>query len=76
MFIHSWSTLRPIQVSAHVRRIEAVEKNLKALAESTAGKEDVTKLRSEMKKLHDGLHVGQFCHIWRYLCTHYYHRVP
>lgn len=67
------------QVSAHVRRIETVEKELKALAERTAAKEDVryranrssppspfnrqlqvTRLRTEMKKLYDGLHIGVF----------------
>jgi len=30
---------------------------LKALADSTAGKEDVQKVRAEMKKVYDGLHV-------------------
>ncbi|QRV86579.1 hypothetical protein RhiJN_14597 [Ceratobasidium sp. AG-Ba] len=39
------------KVSSHVRRIEEVEKDLKALAESTAGKEDVQRVRGEMKKL-------------------------
>ncbi|KAF9519657.1 hypothetical protein BS47DRAFT_1076996 [Hydnum rufescens UP504] len=55
------------KVSAHVRRIEAVEKDLKALAESTAGKDDITKLRAEMKKLYDGLHVEFLdlrAHVW------------
>lgn len=46
------------QVSAHVRRIEAVEKDLKALSESSATKEDISRVRAEMKKLYDGLHVG------------------
>ena len=60
-----------------MRRIETVEKELKALAERTAAKEDVgylanvssppsrfnchlqvTRLRAEMKKLYDGLHIG------------------
>ena len=49
-----------IQVSAHVRRIEAVEKELKALSESSATKEDISRVRGEMKKLYDGLHVGEF----------------
>jgi hypothetical protein len=35
-----------------------VEKELKALAERTAEKNDVTKLRAEMKQLYDGLHIG------------------
>ena len=76
------------QVSAHVRRIETAEKELKALAERTAAKEDVsylanrssppsrfdrllqvTRLRAEMKKLYDGLHIGALVsHIFS-LCT-------
>lgn len=47
-------------MSAHVRRIEAVEKDLKALADSTAGKEDLSRVRAEIKRLYDGLHVGQY----------------
>ena len=47
------------KVSAHVRRIEAVEKELKALSESSATKEDISRVRAEMKKLYDGLHVGK-----------------
>lgn len=37
-----------------------MEKDLKALAEGSAGKEDVSRLRAEMKKLYDGLHVGEW----------------
>jgi heme oxygenase len=48
-----------LQVSAHVRRIEAVEKDLKALGEASASKEDISRVRAEMKKLYDGLHVGR-----------------
>ena len=48
------------KVSAHVRRIEAVEKELKALSESSATKEDISRVRAEMKKLYDGLHVGEW----------------
>ena len=47
------------QVSAHVRRIEAVEKDLKALSDTASSKEDLSRLRAEMKKLYDGLHVGE-----------------
>jgi hypothetical protein len=47
-------------VSAHVRRIEAVEKDLKALADSSAGKEDLSRVRAEIKRLYDGLHIGQW----------------
>jgi hypothetical protein len=42
-----------------VRRIEAVEKDLKALSESSALKDDISRLRAEVKKLYDGLHVGE-----------------
>ncbi|KAI0755129.1 hypothetical protein C8Q80DRAFT_412278 [Daedaleopsis nitida] len=55
------------KVSAHVRRIEAVEKELKALSESSATKEDISRVRSEMKKLYDGLHVEFLdlrAHVW------------
>ena len=43
-----------------MRRIEAVEKDLKALSESSATKEDISRVRAEMKKLYDGLHVGRY----------------
>lgn len=46
------------QVSEHVRRIEAVEKDLKALRDSSVPKDDLSRLRTEVKKLYDGLHVG------------------
>jgi len=46
------------QVSTHLKRIEAVEKDLKALSETTTAKDDFTKLRAEVKKLYDGLHIG------------------
>ena len=49
-----------VKVSAHVRRIEAVEKELKAISESSATKEDISRVRAEMKKLYDGLHVGKW----------------
>jgi hypothetical protein len=47
-------------VSAHVRRIEAVEKDLKALSDASASKDDISRSRAEVKKLYDGLNVGQF----------------
>jgi hypothetical protein len=47
------------KVAAHVQRIEAVEKDLKALSSSSAGKADISGVRAEMKKLYDGLHVGE-----------------
>lgn len=36
-----------------------MEKDLKALSDGSAGKEDVSRVRAEIKKLHDGLHIGQ-----------------
>ena len=48
-----------IQVSAHVRRIEAVEKDLKALSDASASKEDISRVRAEVKKIYDGLHIGK-----------------
>jgi hypothetical protein len=47
------------QVSAHVKRIEAVEKDLKALSGTSASREDISRVRAEFKKLYDGLHVGE-----------------
>lgn len=47
------------QITAHIRRIEAVEKDLKALRDSSASKDDISRVRTEMKKLYDGLHVGE-----------------
>ncbi|EJF63175.1 hypothetical protein DICSQDRAFT_82590 [Dichomitus squalens LYAD-421 SS1] len=55
------------KVSAHVRRIEAVERELKALSESSATKEDISRVRAEVKKLYDGLHVEFLdlrAHVW------------
>ncbi|KAI0917368.1 hypothetical protein AcW1_007430 [Taiwanofungus camphoratus] len=55
------------KVSAHVRRIEAVEKDLKALGDASATKEDFSRVRAEMKKLYDGLHVEFLdlrSHVW------------
>jgi hypothetical protein len=55
------------QVSSHVRRIEAVEKDLKALGNASATKEDISKVRAEVKKLYDGLHIEFLdlrSHVW------------
>jgi hypothetical protein len=55
------------KVTEHVRRIEAVEKDLKALASSSATKEDFSRIRAEVKKLYDGLHVEFLdlrSHVW------------
>lgn len=40
------------QISSHIRRIENVEKNLKALSESVETKEEGKKSKTEMKKLY------------------------
>jgi len=46
------------QVSTHLKRIEAVEKDLKVMSETTVAKVELTNLRAEAKKLYDGLHIG------------------
>ena len=51
-------SLKYSQVTAHVKRIEAVEKDLKALANSSATHEELSRQRAEVKKLYDGLHIG------------------
>jgi hypothetical protein len=45
-----------------------VEKDLKALSEASSTKEDISRVRAEMKKLYDGLHVGPFKYIYLCLC--------
>ncbi|KAG8953881.1 hypothetical protein FRC04_001511 [Tulasnella sp. 424] len=40
------------KISTHIRRIETVEKNLKALSEASATKEDSKKSKAELKKLY------------------------
>ncbi|EIN12777.1 hypothetical protein PUNSTDRAFT_141382 [Punctularia strigosozonata HHB-11173 SS5] len=55
------------KISAQIRRIEAVEKDLKALSGTSASKEDLSKIRAEVKKLYDGLHVEFLdlrSHVW------------
>ncbi|EDR13801.1 uncharacterized protein LACBIDRAFT_244960 [Laccaria bicolor S238N-H82] len=55
------------KVSAHVRRIEAVEKDLKALSDASASKDDISRFRAEVKKLYDGLNVDFLdlrSHVW------------
>ncbi|KAG6903120.1 hypothetical protein C0995_004667 [Termitomyces sp. Mi166 len=55
------------KISAHVRRIDAVEKDLKALSQAAASKEDIPRVRAEIKKLLDGLHVEFLdlrSHVW------------
>ncbi|ESK94956.1 hypothetical protein Moror_13961 [Moniliophthora roreri MCA 2997] len=55
------------KVTNQVRRIEAVEKDLKALTEASASKDDIARVRAEVKKLYDGLHVEFLdlrTHVW------------
>ncbi|KAJ7288399.1 hypothetical protein C8J57DRAFT_1430526 [Mycena rebaudengoi] len=55
------------KISAHVRRIEAVEKDLKALRDTGASNDDLSRLRAEVKKIYDGLHVEFLdlrSHVW------------
>ncbi|KAJ9101875.1 hypothetical protein QFC21_003215 [Naganishia friedmannii] len=55
------------KMSNHLQRIDAVEKELKRLSSTSAVKEDVTKLRAEMKQVYDGLHVEVLdlrAHVW------------
>lgn len=37
-----------------------MEKDLKALNDASASKEDISRVRNEVKKLYDGLHVGTY----------------
>ena len=46
------------QVTTHIRRIEAVEKDLKALTDVSVTKDDLSRVRAEMKKVYDGLNIG------------------
>jgi len=43
------------QITSHLKRLETVEKDLAALKSSSAVKEDVGKVRAEMKKLYVSL---------------------
>ncbi|KAJ7254396.1 hypothetical protein B0H12DRAFT_561979 [Mycena haematopus] len=55
------------KISSHVRRIEAVEKDLKALADTSGSKDDLSRLRAEVKKIYDGLHIEFLdlrSHVW------------
>ena len=53
------ANLTPLmQMTNHLQRIEAVEKELKRLSSTSAVKEDVTKLRAEMKQVYVSLGVS------------------
>jgi hypothetical protein len=50
-----WTTADLIQITSHLERLQTVEKDLAALKNSGAGKEDVGKVRAEMKKVYVSL---------------------
>ncbi|THH04518.1 hypothetical protein EW145_g5465 [Phellinidium pouzarii] len=55
------------KITTHVRRIEAVEKDLKALSSTSASKDDLSRLRAEIKKIYDGLDIEFLnlrSHVW------------
>jgi hypothetical protein len=55
------------KVSAHIGRIEKVEVELKALAAAASTKEETSKLRAELKKAHNTLHLEALdlkAHVW------------
>jgi len=55
------------QITSHLDRLQTVEKDLGAVKSSVAGREDVTKVRNEMKKVYDGLHLELLdlrAHVW------------
>ncbi|WVF71113.1 hypothetical protein IAT40_005910 [Kwoniella sp. CBS 6097] len=55
------------KVSSHLERLQTVEKELASLRNAGAIKDDVTKVRGEMKKVYDGLHLELLdlrAHVW------------
>ncbi|BEI79933.1 hypothetical protein CcaverHIS002_0104620 [Cutaneotrichosporon cavernicola] len=55
------------KITSHLDRLQTVEKDLAALKASVPQKEDVTKVRGEMKKVYDGLHLELLdlrAHVW------------
>jgi hypothetical protein len=55
------------QITSHLDRLQAVEKELAALKAASAQKDDVGKVRGEMKKVYDGLHLELLdlrAHVW------------
>ncbi|KAK4683423.1 hypothetical protein P7C73_g6845, partial [Tremellales sp. Uapishka_1] len=55
------------KITTHLDRLQAVEKELAALKSSTAAKDEVGKVRGEMKKVYDGLHLEMLdlrAHVW------------
>lgn len=55
------------QMSAHIKRIERVEQDLKELAKNSAAKSELEGIRSEYRKLIDGSHLDLLdlkAHVW------------
>ncbi|WVQ81835.1 hypothetical protein IAT38_003962 [Cryptococcus sp. DSM 104549] len=55
------------KITSHLDRLQTVEKELAALKANSSAKEDVTKVRGEMKKVYDGLHLELLdlrAHVW------------
>ncbi|KAK8864718.1 hypothetical protein IAR55_001972 [Kwoniella newhampshirensis] len=55
------------KITSHLDRLQTVEKELAALKAGSAVKDDVTKVRGEMKKVYDGLHLELLdlrAHVW------------
>ncbi|WVO14494.1 hypothetical protein L204_102129 [Cryptococcus depauperatus] len=55
------------KITSHLDRLQTVEKELAAIKAHTATKEDVSKVRGEMKKVYDGLHLELLdlrAHVW------------
>ncbi|KLT38653.1 hypothetical protein CC85DRAFT_280774 [Cutaneotrichosporon oleaginosum] len=55
------------KITSHLDRLQTVEKDLAALKAAVPQKEDVGKVRGEMKKVYDGLHLELLdlrAHVW------------
>ncbi|KAL7422047.1 hypothetical protein Q5752_003820 [Cryptotrichosporon argae] len=55
------------RITSHLDRLRAVEKELAALKASAAARDDVGKVRAEMKTVYDGLHrevLDLRAHVW------------
>ncbi|TXT10773.1 hypothetical protein VHUM_02278 [Vanrija humicola] len=55
------------RITSHLDRLQTVEKDLAALRAQSAASGDVAKVRAEMKKVYDGLHLELLdlrAHVW------------
>ncbi|KAI9639078.1 uncharacterized protein MKK02DRAFT_39355 [Dioszegia hungarica] len=55
------------KISSHLERLQAVEKEMASLKAGMAARDDVGKVRGEMRKLHEGLHLEMLdlrAHVW------------